>query len=216
MSKQLNSTDMAEMFSPERVTAVCKDYGLTPGAAMDIKNGYDFDKVADRNRCWATIIREEPKLVIGSPPCTMFSKLQELNIYMYRNDRDWMERFQVNMEQGKRYVKFCTEVYEYQRKMGRYFLHEHPWLASSWQMKCIDDLLNHDDVMKVRTDMCQFGMVTRTGGIGSEMGAVLKPTAFMTNSPCIGKELARRCPRDHTRVPLVGGRAAGAAIYPHR
>ena len=48
------------------------------------------------------------------------------------------------------------------------------------------------------------------------MGLVLKPTFCLTNSPCIALELARRCPRYHTHVPLVGARAAAATIYPHR
>ena len=41
---------MSEMFSPERVIAVCRDYGLEPGQAMDLKNGYDFDLAADRQK----------------------------------------------------------------------------------------------------------------------------------------------------------------------
>ena len=216
LNKQLASTDVCEMFSPERVTAVCKQYGLTPGAAMDIMNGYDFDIAADRKRCWDSIIKDEPMLVIGSPPCTMFSQLQELNKYMYRNDQLWMQKFQLGVERAKRHIRFCAGVYEHQRQQGRYFLHEHPWLATSWALDCIDKLVGCDDVRLVRTDMCQFGMVTRVGGVGSEMGAVLKPTGFLTNSPCISRELARRCPRDHEHVPLVGGRAAGAAVYPHR
>ena len=40
---QLIGVDMSQMFSPERVTAVCKQYGLVPGQAMDFKNGVDFD-----------------------------------------------------------------------------------------------------------------------------------------------------------------------------
>ena len=120
------------------------------------------------------------------------------------------------MEQAKRYVRFCTRIYEHQRRNGRYFLHEHPWLATSWTMSEIDRLLAHDDVMKVQTHMCQFGMTSRIGGVGSELGPVLKPTGFMTNSPCIASELARACPRDHKHVTLVGGRAAGAAIYPEK
>ena len=45
---------------------------------------------------------------------------------------------------------------------------------------------------------------------------MLKPTGFLMNSPCIARELARLCPRDHIHVPLVGGRAAGEAIYPEK
>ena len=59
-------------------------------------------------------------------------------------------------------------------------------------------------------------MTSRIGGVGSELGPVLKPTGFMTNSPEIARELARLCPRNHSHVPLVGGRAAGAAIYPEK
>ena len=71
-----------------------------------------------------------------------------------------------------------------------------------------------DDVRRVQTHMCQFGMMSRIGGVGSELGPVLKPTGFMTNSVHIANGLQKVCPRDHTHVPLVGGRAAGAAIYP--
>ena len=89
-------------------------------------------------------------------------------------------------------------------------------MATSWSLSEIDPLLAHDDVQKIQTHMCQFGMTSRTKGVGSEFGPVLKPTGFMTNSPCIARELARICPRDHIHVNLVGGRAAGAAIYPEK
>ena len=69
---QLMRVDMSEMFSPERVTSVCKQYGLIPGQAMDIKNGFDFDLTADRKKAWDSILQDKPKLVIGSPPCTSF------------------------------------------------------------------------------------------------------------------------------------------------
>ena len=52
---ELLRVDMSEMFSPERVTAVCRDYGLEPGQAMDLKNGYDFDLAADRQKAWDLI-----------------------------------------------------------------------------------------------------------------------------------------------------------------
>ena len=39
ISEQLSSTDICEVFSPERVTSVCKQVGLVPGVAMDIKSG---------------------------------------------------------------------------------------------------------------------------------------------------------------------------------
>ena len=133
---------------------------------------------------------------------------------MYRNDELWMLKFEELLDQAKRYVEFCAKIYEYQRKNGRFFLHEHPWLATSWKLECIGRIEAYPDVRKVQTHMCQFGMLSRTGGVGSELGPVLKPTGFLTNCAGIALELSKKCPRDHQHVNLVGGRAAGAAIYP--
>ena len=134
---------------------------------------------------------------------------------MYKDDALWMARFQENLEEAKRYVRFCVKIYNYQREKGRYFLHEHPWLATSWMIPEMTKLEGEEGVQRVRTDMCQFGMQSRTAGIGSILGHVLKPTGFLTNSKHVARELGRRCPKDHTHVPLMGGRAAAAAIYPH-
>ena len=123
---ELASTDVVEVFSPERVGEMCKKFGLEQGAAMDLKNGYDFDSAKDRARCWEEIERSAPLLVIGSPPCTLFSQLQEINKFMYRDNKVWTEKSQQKLQQAKRYIKFCTDIYEYQRSKGRFFLHEHP------------------------------------------------------------------------------------------
>ena len=87
--------------------------------SMDIKSRFDFDRKADRDRCWDAIKRDKPSLVIGSPPCTLFSKLQELNKFMYKDDRTWLLKFQERMDQAKRYVEFCARVYQHQIDNGR-------------------------------------------------------------------------------------------------
>ena len=102
--------------------------------------------------------------MVGCPPCTMFSRLQELNQFIYRNNEVLMEKFQLGMEQSKRYVRFCTQVYEHQRKHGPFFLHKHPWLATSWNLDVVEGLLTHDDVRRVQTHLCQFGMTSRIRG----------------------------------------------------
>ena len=70
---KIGSADASEMFVPERVTMVCQEYGLVPGQVTDLKNGFDFDFPADRNRVWKSFITDKPKLVIGFPPCTFIS-----------------------------------------------------------------------------------------------------------------------------------------------
>ena len=45
-------------------------------------------------------------------------------------------------------------------------------------------------------------------------GLARKPTRFVSNSRYMIEELTRKCSRDHVHVPLEGGRAGPAAIYP--
>ena len=214
MEFQLSRVDVAEIYSPARVTELCSRFNLQRGMAMDLKSGYDFDKEEDRNKAWAMLEEDKPMLVIGSPPCTFFSTLQYLNMHLHKDDVEWTRKFKENLEKAKRHVEFGFNIYQYQREQGRFFLHEHPWLAGSWKMECVSSMEMQPDVMKVRTDMCQFGMVSHVESGSQELGPVLKPTGFLTNCEYIEKELSRRCDTSHKHVQLMGGRAAAVAIYP--
>ena len=99
---------------------------------MIIWSGYDFDKAEDRRRCWEAVIKDERMLVIGPPPCTMFSRLQELNKFVYKNNGEWMQRFEELLGQAKRYVRFCAAIYEHQRAHRQYFLHDGWPPAGRW------------------------------------------------------------------------------------
>ena len=60
------------MLSPERAVAAVHEYWIKTGQAMDADHGYGFDLSPDRKKAWASIIRDQPRLVIGLPPCTFF------------------------------------------------------------------------------------------------------------------------------------------------
>ena len=215
LSFAIMGVDITEIYSPARVTQVCSRFGLEPGSAMDLHTGYDFDTQADRNRAVRKVLTEKPKLLIGSPPCTYVSVLQELNKWINRDNQEWLDRFELNRQKAIRHVEFCCKLYKMQMAGGRYFLHEHPWTARSWELDAMESLLADPRVKKVKTHMCQFGMTSRRGAKGSEEGPVKKPTGFASNSHEILQELAKECRNvDHDHVPLMGGRAAAAAIYP--
>ena len=95
-------------------------------------------------------------------------------------------------------------------------MHERPWPARCWSLKCIDRLLNDDRVMIAQGHMNRFGMTSHVDRPGGLAGPVKKPTGFMTSSLCIYDELNKRCDsslgREH--VALIAGRAAAAQVYP--
>ena len=119
--------DLAEVFSPPRVTAEGRKRGLRVGEATNLLTGWDFNKTADKKRAQEYIRKYRPKLIIGSPSCTAFSLLQNLNPdsmnHSAEKQRKWRE--------GCRHLKFVVELYRQQMAAGRWFLHEHPAGATS-------------------------------------------------------------------------------------
>ena len=90
---------------------------------------WDLGRHEVRERVRKLIRDTKPFMVIGSPPCTMFCALQNLN----KSKRD-EGVFTKRLENAKRHIRFCIELYMMQVNGGRFFLHEHPDSASSWQM----------------------------------------------------------------------------------
>ncbi len=76
---------VSEIYSPPRVTQVAGEYGLAKGTAFDLTTCdadgqyWDFDQKDRRAQAFEDIRKEQPILIIGSPMCTAFSLLQNLN-----------------------------------------------------------------------------------------------------------------------------------------
>ena len=67
----------------------------------------------------------------------------------------------------------------------------------SWKEKSVQDTVGREGVIKVRSDMCKFGMFQESEK-GTEL--VKKPTGFMTNAPEIAEELKGKCRGRHTHT----------------
>ena len=133
------------------------------------------------------LVREcKPLFLIGSPPCTAFSVIQNLN--RARRDPKVIEK---EMDEARGHMQFCIELYRMQLSAGRYFIHEHPEGASSWHMRETIELLMEQDVGIATFDMCQFGMKATKDG---KEHPVQKSTRVASNSREVLKRLNRRCP----------------------
>ena len=172
--------DVSEVYSPPRVVPLAEKCGLSPGFSLDLSildpddgKPWDFNSRAKRTKVMKIIKELEPQLLIGSPMCTAFSILQNIN-----RERMGEAKWAKIMQYGKRHLQFACELYSMQVQAGRYFLHEHPESASSWKEKCIQRLWEREGVEKVTGHMCRWGM-TSTDKLGEDL--VKTPTAFMTN-----------------------------------
>lgn len=164
-----------------------------------------------RNRAARRVLTDKPILLIGSPMRTIHSVMNQAN-----HARMPVEVVRQRFEYARRHLEFATKLYKIQTQEGRYFLHEHPESASSWQEKSVREVFNIKGVQRVVGDQCRYGLVAR-GANG--YGPARKSTGFMTNSPCVALQLQRRCPnrggyKVHTHVQLQGGKTKAAQRYP--
>ena len=182
---------VSEIYSPPRVTAATKllpELKIIPGFALDLTTAdadgklWDFDSKIMRDRAMQKVKDERPMLLVGSPMCTAFSTWQRIN--------DKIRDPVVVAAEKKRaveHLEFCVELYKEQMRHGRYFIHEHPAYATSWQEASIENLLKERGVERATCDQCQYGSTAENGD------PVKKPTTFMTNAPELAGELRARC-----------------------
>ena len=97
---------------------------------------WDFTEPEMRNRAARKVLQDKPVLFIGSPMCTVYSTMNHIN-------HAKMPRELVNQRfrEARKHLEFCVKLYNLQWEAGRYFLHEHPEGASSWQEHCILKML---------------------------------------------------------------------------
>ena len=194
--------DVSELYSPPRLTKEAKKMHLESGSAFDLQCGFDLRKKSDEARMKRALQEEKPELLCACPPCTPFTLLQELNY----GKMEFAKVFSLIAE-GLHHVRLAAGQCKRQWKQGRYFLFEHPLTSRAWDEPELRELMTLEGVYVCKTDLCQYGM--HVGG-----GPNKKPTMWITNSKEIAKQLQRRCNGAHTHVPLMGGKAHQAEVYP--
>merc|ERR1712026_132976 len=173
---------VAELYSPPRVTA---ELGRLPnmsfvgGPTFDLRrdaNGvaWDLRRADHRRRARQQIREEQPFIVIGSPPCTDFCAIQNLN------RRRWSpHEVQRRRAEAMALLGFAVEIYWLQLEAGRHFLHEHPATASSWRERLVQALRRDPRVGEVVGDQCRYGL--KTAGPHGEWWPAKKPTRFLSS-----------------------------------
>ena len=201
-SEENYKVDVSEVYSPPRMVEEARRQRMRGGTSFDLTNGWDLTDEESQKKMWKALIEEDPWLIVLSPPCTAFSKLQLWNFPR-------MKRKKViqMLQLGVAHLELVCEIIKWQINRGGYVVFEHPRGASSWEQECIQEVLRMEGMMLVECDMCEFGLNVTGEGLNK------KPTTLATNSPCIAKKMARKCKKDHFHVPLLHGLAKKAQEY---
>ena len=81
---------------------------------MDLTTGWDFYLEPHRQLAEYYVDKHRPLAVIGSPPCTPFSKLQAFSPNSKTKAEKWRE--------GVRHMEFVVKLYRKQLDAGRIFV----------------------------------------------------------------------------------------------
>ena len=74
---------------------MARRFGLVAGTLFDFTNGWDFTLEDHKRKAWTRVRAESPYLLIGSPPCTYFSLLQEHNKTAHKDKPDSFKKHDV-------------------------------------------------------------------------------------------------------------------------
>ena len=194
-----------EFFSPPRVAVELRRYGLPAQYSFDIQTGYDFTTFEDRARAMRLVGTHCPFFTMLSPPCTMYSPLQNLNLGKM-DPQVKKKRF----EEAHCLLDFSMIIAQNRVADGRFFCHEHPQRATSGQRQTVQRLIGTPNVHRVTFDQCRVGLKTPDSG-----QPLRKRTTLLTNSTAVVRlfsPLQCNCKGEHA---VIQGSEAGIQLSKH-
>ena len=70
---------LGEIYSPPRIALHLQKKGYQVGSSFDLQTGWDLSQDNHRRQMWRILREERPEVLVVSPPCTVFSRLQAIN-----------------------------------------------------------------------------------------------------------------------------------------
>ena len=166
----------AEFFSRPRmiltITALGLAHILCGTLSIDILTGYDLTIPAMRSNVMDLLKLREIKVVVLSPPCTMFSQMMRIN-FKKMNPQDLKRRWRDAML----FIQFTIRVIHYILSVDGFFVFEHPTGASSWRLPSVMRLMGRPGVKVAKFHQCRFGLLSPKSKL-----PIRKSTRFLTNS----------------------------------
>lgn len=193
---------VAEIFNPKRFGEHAESTGLRQGEAFDIVLGDNLLLASERKKVKFYLENNRPGLTCVSPPCVMFSILQNLNM-KYLNSPEKLREYARKLTEAKILLNFAAEMCQLVALYGGTFVFEHLLTSKACKETKVQQLLSDPRTYFAKNDQCAFQLRSAAGGLHR------KPTGWMTNSEEIYKVLNVRCQGGHEHEPVLGGGVGG-------
>ena len=138
--------------------------------AAELETGWNLETKSRRDKCSSELRIARPKVLIASPPCRLFLKLQNHN----DGRSNALESGESKVITTRYHVMFVRECFE-QMHRGDHFIFEHLTEASSWNELCVRKLIAQPSFFGVEGPMCRWHLLS------GESGFVREPVSSLTN-----------------------------------
>ena len=174
-------------------------------AAFGLGNGWDFSIPSHRREFLAGLRDVQPDEVWLSPPCRLWSTLQEWNVSQL--GRSYAEKLQKERDHNEEnLLRFTRRIYDIQLQSGRHAHIEHPWASRAWRTSAFSFMKGYE----ARLDQCAFGLAVNIKG---QDLPVRKSTRIRTTKLRLASGIARSCQCTVPHGHLIGGRAKATENY---
>ena len=160
LSNELNACEATAILNPSKFASCTTRLGLREGFAVDLTiaraNGtmWDLSLEDDKPELRRVQNREQPELLVGSPPSDEFSSL--LNTCA-----EALEISNLRTERIETKIRTCVQSYKLQMEMRKHFVHEHPEVSGSWEMPEVQSVIDDPRVYSIDGPMCRWSLRTR-------------------------------------------------------
>ena len=195
--------DVLEIFAGRaQVTQSFARWGWHAARPVDIKWGDDLYQADQRAQLLEWIDQRRPRLVIVSYPCKHWSILTNMQ---HSTPQEKRRLHKLRQKDGV-LLEFVEQVFARQLDRGDDALAENPVNSRSFTTHPMKRVLCHPQVYSALSHGCRHGVINPVTKL-----PLLKPTLWVSTSPEICDELAKRCTNERGGTQHVHGVCMGGA-----
>ena len=194
---------VSEIFNPNRFQKESIKQKFDHGRAFDITLGTNLLKSQDRQDVRHYVTTNKPGLVVVSPPCTLYTALQNLN-QKHLNSPEKIQAYLKRVAESQVLMRFAIEICRLVASYGGTFLFEQPQTSRAWKEPFVEKLTKELQNFVVTCDQCMFNLRSAEGFLHK------KPTSWLTNNEHVASVLRVRCDQGHDHLPVLGAGQGGS------
>ena len=121
---------IVEVISPERINLVAATLELIEGSPLEFMTGWELSGRAQQKTVRDVFKKDEPEGIVGSPPSTMFARLQIIQWTKHSWSNESGDPFGFELTKAEEHAALSCSMYRHQHGEGE-------MLHSRTPMECV-------------------------------------------------------------------------------